>query len=235
MEAEHIPPDSRGVRSPTPMTTPETPDRPLRSDAERNRRRILQAAADVFAERGLDASLDDIAAAAGVGVGTVYRRFPDKDALIDALFEDKIGEVEQAALAALQIEDPWDSFATFMRSVCRMQAEDRGLKEALLARDRGRERVAHARERIAPVATRILRRAQDAGVVRADLGPFDVPMMHFAVGFVAERTREAAPGYWERLLAILLDGVAAGAARTAMPSPPLDQDQFVGAMTCRRP
>jgi AcrR family transcriptional regulator len=217
------------------MTTPATPDRPLRSDAERNRMRILEAAARVFAERGLDVPLDDIADAAGVGVGTVYRRFPDKDALIDALFEDKIADVEAAARAALEIDDPWDGFEAFMRAVCGMQAEDRGLKEALLARDRGRERVAMARERIAPIATRVLQRAQDAGVVRADLGAFDVPLMHFAVGFVAERTRDAAPGYWERMLTILLDGLRADAARTPMPSEPLRQDQFVTVMACRRP
>jgi AcrR family transcriptional regulator len=208
--------------------------RPLRSDAERNRRRILEAAEEVFAERGLDVSLDDIAAAAGVGVGTVYRRFPDKDDLIDALFEDKIGEVEQVAREALSLEDPWEGFEAFMRAVCRLQAKDRGLKEALLARDRGRERVAMARDRIAPIATQVLRRAQDAGVVRTDLGPFDVPMMHFAVGFVAERTRGLAPDYWERLLTVLLDGVKAEAARTPMPSAPLEQDEFVAAMTRSR-
>src|ERR687893_559304 len=117
--------------------------RPLRADAERNRQRILAAASTVFAERGLDVSLDDIAGAAGVGVGTVYRRFPDKDALIDALFEDKIADVE---------------------------------------------RVAMARDRIAPIAMQVLQRAQNAGVVRADLGAFDVPLMHFAVGYVAEST-----------------------------------------------
>ena len=208
--------------------------RPLRADAERNRARILAAAAEVFADRGLDVSLDEIAAHAGVGVGTVYRRFPDKDALIDALFEDKIANVEAVAREALEIDDPWDAFEAFMRAVCRMQAEDRGLKEALLARDRGRERVAMARERIAPIATRVLQRAQEAGVVRADLGAFDVPLMHFAVGFVAERTREAAPGYWERMLTILLDGLRADAARTEMPSEPLRQEQFVNVMACRR-
>jgi AcrR family transcriptional regulator len=210
------------------MSSPVT-RRPLRSDAERNRRRILEAAALVFAERGLDVSLDDIAAAAGVGVGTVYRRFPDKDALIDALFEDKIGEVVQTAEDAWAIEDPWASFEAFMRGMCRHQAEDRGLKEALL--ERGTERMTRARERIAPVAMRVLRRAQEAGVVRADLGPFDVPLLHFSIGHVAERTREVAPDYWERPLAIFLDGVRAGAARTPMPGEPLRQEQFAAAMT----
>lgn len=217
------------------MTINARPDRPLRADAERNRGRILAAAARVFAERGLDVSLDDIAAAAGVGVGTVYRRFPDKDALIDALFEAKIAHVEAVARQALEIEDPWDAFEAFMRAVCRLQAEDRGLKEALLARDRGRDRVAMARERIAPIAVQLLRRAQEAGVVRADLGIFDVPLMHFTVGSLAERTRDVAPGYWERMLTILLDGLRADAARTPMPGEPLRQEQFVAAMTARRP
>src|SRR5215207_11651643 len=81
--------------------------RPLRADAERNRARILAAAAEVFAERGLDVSLDDIAAHAGVGVGTVYRRFPDKEALIDALCEDKIDRAVALADDALEIQDPW--------------------------------------------------------------------------------------------------------------------------------
>src|SRR3954452_871058 len=116
-----------------------TQDRPLRADAERNRPRILAAAASVFAERGLEVSLDDIAHAAGVGVGTVYRRFPDKDALIDALFEVKIGDAVQLAKACHEIDDPWTGFVTFMRGMCAMNAKDRGFKEALLSRDRGRE------------------------------------------------------------------------------------------------
>ncbi len=209
-------------------------ERPLRADAERNRQRILAAAEELFRERGLGVSLDDIAAAASVGVGTVYRRFPDKDDLIDALFEDKIAEVECVAREALATEDPWDGFEAFMRAVCRLQAEDRGLKEALLTRDRGRERVAMARERITPIALQILERAQEAGVVRDDLGTYDVPMMHFAVGFVAERTREVSPAYWERLLTVLLDGMRAGAGITSMPAPPLEQEQFVAAMTRSR-
>src|SRR5215217_9035402 len=97
-----------------------------------------------YAERGLDVSLDDIAAHAGVGVGTVYRRFPDKDALIDALFEHKIDHAVALADEALEIEDPWEGFTTFMRGMCRMQAHDRGFKDALLLRGPGRERVAAA-------------------------------------------------------------------------------------------
>lgn len=214
-----------------------TPDheRPLRADAERNRQRILAAASELFAERGLDVSLDDVAAAAHVGVGTVYRRFPDKDALIDALFEKRIEEVADVARAALALEDPWESFATFMREVCRLQARDRGLKEALLSADRGRERARRARETMAPIGSAILRRAQEAGVVRPDIAAFDVPLSHLAVGLLGDRTRDVAPDYWERLLTIVLDGLRAqpGAA-TELPSPPLDLEQFTTVMTRRR-
>jgi AcrR family transcriptional regulator len=208
--------------------------RPLRADAERNRERILAAAADVFADRGLDASLDDVAAAAGVGVGTVYRRFADKDALIDALFESKIGDAVRLAHECSEIEDPWEGFATFMRGMCAMNAADRGFKEALLSRDRGRERVAAARDTIAPIAIGLLQRAQAAGLVRDDLGPYDVPVMHLLLGQVAERTRDIAPDYWERILTILLDGIRCDGKRTPMPAEPLDREAFTEAMVSQR-
>src|ERR1700761_3739438 len=90
------------------------PERPLRKDAERNRRRILRAASDVFTERGLEATLDDVAREAGVGVGTVYRRFPDKAALADALFEERIDALVELATQAHAADDPWEGLAGFM-------------------------------------------------------------------------------------------------------------------------
>ena len=84
-----------------------TTQRPLRKDAERNRQRIIDAAREVFAERGLGVSLDDIARHAGVGVGTVYRRFPDKEQLIDALFDERLDAIAARAESATEIADPW--------------------------------------------------------------------------------------------------------------------------------
>jgi AcrR family transcriptional regulator len=207
--------------------------RPLRADAERNRSRILAAAAEVFAERGLDVSLDDIAAHAGVGVGTVYRRFPDKDTLIDALFEEKIDRAVALADEALEMEDPWEGFTTFMRGMCRLQAHDSGFKDTLLMRDRGRDRVAAARERIAPRAMKLLARAQEAGAIRADLGAFDVPMLNLCIGLIADRTRDIAPDYWERVLTIVIDGMSAKGPTTPMPVEPLDREEFTEAMVLR--
>jgi AcrR family transcriptional regulator len=208
-------------------------DKPLRADAARNRRRILAAAADVFAERGLDVSLDDIAAAAGVGVGTVYRRFPCKDDLIDALFDDKMAELEAVGHAALEIEDPWEAFVAFMTGVCEHHARDRGLKEAMFVTGTiSSERVQQAKARMAPIGRELLRRAQAAGVIRDDVGHFDVPLMHFTVGFAAEKTRDAAPDYWRRLLTLYLDGLRVRRDDvTPMPAPQLAPEQFLASMT----
>lgn len=191
-------------------------DRPLRADAERNRLRILAAASRVFAERGLDASLDDVAAAAEVGVGTVYRRFGDKERLIEALVEEKIGTVVALAERCLEDPDPWDGFAAFVRGMCRLNSEDQGLKEMLFSSGRGGDMAAKGRDRIAPVAVRLLRRAQDAGVVRPDVAGSDIPLLHFAIGHVGERTRDIAPDVWERMVTIVLDGLR---TRREGPSP----------------
>jgi AcrR family transcriptional regulator len=210
--------------------------RPLRADAERNRLRIIAAARELFAERGLDVSLDDIAAHAGVGVGTVYRRFPDKEALIDALFEEGIEKVADAARRALEMEDPWEGFAFFMREANALQAHDRGLKQALLTVGRGRERVERARDTIAPIALQLVRRARVAGVLREDLGPFDVPMVHLMVGAVADATRDVAPDVWQRFLGIILDGMCARRdGPTPLPVEPLGREEFTAAMSRRGP
>ena len=137
-----------------------TTERPLRKDAERNRRRILEAAAEVFGERGLGATLDAVAERAGVGVGTVYRRFPDKEALVDALFEERIDEVRRIALEAAGIADPWAALTTFFERALEMHCHDRALKELMFSTAHGRDRVAHAREQIKPVVGTLVERAK---------------------------------------------------------------------------
>lgn len=214
------------------MTIGRDSERPLRADAQRNRGRILEAAREVFAARGLDVSLDDIAAHAGLGVGTVYRRFADKDALIDAVFEHRIGEVAAAARRALSAEDPWDGLVTFMHEEGALRAADQGLKEMLLSRGRGRERVERARDTIAPVVIELVRRAQEAGRLRDDLGPFDLPMVQIMLSAVADAARDVSPEVWQRFLGIVLDGMCTSRrAPTPLPVEPLDADQFAAAMT----
>src|SRR5687767_4321657 len=119
-----------------PMTpSSSTGQRPpsLRRDAERNRRRLLDAARQVFAELGLEAPLEEIARRAGVGIATLYRRFPTRSALIEALFVEQAEEYVRASEAALAADDAWEGFARFVERICEMQAEDRGFTDVLTA------------------------------------------------------------------------------------------------------
>src|ERR687896_812852 len=108
----------------SPVSTMESMIAPLRADAERNRQRLLAAAKDLFAERGLDVTLDEVARHAGVGTGTAYRRFPNKDALIDALKVDRIGELRALAQECLEEQDPWVGLTGYFERALALQAAD---------------------------------------------------------------------------------------------------------------
>src|SRR5687767_1713547 len=110
---------------------PGDAERVLRADAAGNRRRIVEAARAVFAEQGIGAPLDGVARRAGVGRATLHRRFPTRDALVAAAFEDRMAEYAQAASAALAEPDPWTGFRGFVEHVCAMQARDRGARDVL--------------------------------------------------------------------------------------------------------
>jgi AcrR family transcriptional regulator len=215
----------------TPSSTPATA-RPLRRDAERNRQRIVEAARVVFAERGLSGSYDDIAREAGVGVGTVYRRFPEKEQLIDALFEERLEQMVDVARAAVDNPDPWESFAGFLIRMQEIQSLDRGFKEIVLAGARGAERAAAARELLIPLAAQILERAKDAGAVRDDLELTDFPMIQLAIGAIAESSRDTSPDVWRRTMSIVLDGLRPGRATSKLEPPALDQEQLDVVMSC---
>ncbi len=210
--------------------------RPLRKDAERNRQRILAAARAVFAERGLGASLDDIARAAEVGVGTVYRRYPDKEALIDALFEERVAEFAAVAEAAAAHEDPWEGFVWFMGEAGGMQAADQGLKELLLSTAHGRARVTGVRDRIAPIVGRVVERAQRAGALRPDVAAQDVPLLNMMLGTIADAARDTSPELWTRYLRIVLDGLRATPEGTSpLPVAALEFEELDEVMQAWRP
>jgi AcrR family transcriptional regulator len=205
-------------------------ERPLRRDAERNRQRILDAARVVFAERGLSGSHDDIAREAGVGVGTVYRRFPDKEQLIDALFEARIEEIADVARAAADHPDPWEALVGFLTRAQELQSVDRALKEIVLGGARGAERAVAARSLIAPLVDQVLQRAKSAGVVRSDIELTDLPLIQLAIGTIAEAGRDVAPGVWRRMMTLVFDGLRAECARSELGSPALDQEQVDAVM-----
>jgi AcrR family transcriptional regulator len=180
---------------------------PLRADAERNRQRLLAAAKDLFATRGLDVTLDDVARHAGVGTGTAYRRFPNKDALIDALMVDSIGEVAAIARECLEEPDPWGALTSYFERALALQAADRGLKEVLFSSGRGRERSVEARRQIAPVVTQMVKRAVEAGAVRSDFSTSDVPVINFMINTLIDFGSDIEPDLYKRYLAIVLDGL----------------------------
>jgi AcrR family transcriptional regulator len=182
--------------------------RPLRRDAQRNRERILAAAREVFAERGVGATLDDIAARAGVGVGTVYRRYPNKDALIDELCEEWIDDLAAFAEQALSSHDPWLAFVAFLERVEEASAANRALEHLIVGSPRGHERVARARERLAEPIEALVERAKQQGKLRADFDPGDVPVLHAMVAAAVRETHAISPDLWRRYFGLIVDGLA---------------------------
>jgi AcrR family transcriptional regulator len=184
-------------------------ERPLRKDAERNRRRILDAAAELFSERGLSVTLNDIAHHADVGVGTVYRRFPNKELLIDALFEERFAEFVTIAEEGLADPDPWRGLVSFLERGLQAQARDRGLKQLLIGTPEGCGRIGQARERVLPLAAELITRARDAGELRPDIEPEDLPVIQWMLGAALDHGRDVKPELWRRYFALILRGMRA--------------------------
>jgi AcrR family transcriptional regulator len=182
-------------------------DRPLRADAERNRQRILAAAADVLSERGLDATLDEVARAAGVGVGTVYRRFPDKESLIEELFRDRIDAMVREAERALTEPDPWQALVSYLDFAIALMAGNMGLRQLLMFSTYGKERICYARDQMRPVINKLVERAQASGDVRPDFAGTDLKMIVFMLSSVAEYASASRPDLWRRYLTLLIDGL----------------------------
>ena len=191
---------------------------PLRADAERNRRRILEAAAEEFSERGLTASLDDVAARAEVGVGTVYRRFPDREALVNALFEKRIAELVELAERAERNPDAWEGLVEFLREGSEFYGRNRALRELMFSAPGGRDWVDRVRTTVRPRVARVISRAQEQGKLRDDFATLDVPLIELMLANVIEFTADVAPNAWRRLLIYVVDGL-----RASRPEPtPLD-------------
>ncbi|WP_280474250.1 TetR/AcrR family transcriptional regulator [Nocardia asiatica] len=203
-------------------------DKPLRSDAQRNRDALVTAARAVFEERGLDAPLKEIAARAGVAIGTLYNRFPTRDDLIAAAVEDRIEAGSRIAEEALAIDDPWESFVHLVEQVCALQAADRLLSE-LAVRSAPSHAIAQAQEHGHGLMRRIITRAQEAGVLRTDWVLEDIAFITWSHTRIVEATSHIAPEAWRRHLGLILDGLRAAAAHP-LPVPPITEDQLMRAL-----
>lgn len=183
------------------------PARPLRRDAERNRRLLLSTAGALMARRGLDVTHDEVAREAGVGVGTVYRRFPTRTDLVDAVFDQHIDQVVAIGERACAHADAWEGLRAFMEGHLELQAEDRGLSELLRGRGPDSRVVQRARDRITPVVDQLVRRAQTDGRLGPDVGADDFFLVQLMVCGVMDDTRSFDPQLWRRALAVALAGL----------------------------
>lgn len=191
----------------TPDTQRNAAPRPLRKDAERNRLRIIAAAREVFRERGFEATLDDIAHHAGLGVGTVYRRFPNKEQLIESMFAERMSEIIDMAKAALADPDPWRAFIGFLEAVTELMASDRGMHDMMVSTAFGRDQVARARDQLMPLGVDLVQRAKDTGTLRADFELEDVIVLLKMCGAVVAYTEHVTPGLWRRYFTLLVDSL----------------------------
>lgn len=210
----------------------------LRRDAERNRARIVVAARTVFGRDGLDASMASVAREAGVGIATLFRRFPTKEELVAAVFADRMDAYADAVAVALDDPDPWHGLAGFIETVCAMQAADYGFADVLtmtFPTARGLEqRRAEAYESI----VRLIDRAKGAGSLREDFTPEDLVLVHMANAGVVNAAGDDAPDAWRRVVALLIQSFQAP-ARNPLPSSPtpraLYKAMLRASQTCRTP
>ena len=188
--------------------------RPLRADAARNRARVLDAAREAFAELGLDVGVEEIARRAGVGKGTLYRRFPTKDALIRAIFEGLLDEIDVLVADAEAVPEPWDAFRSYVVATAELQISNQGFFDVVNQRLGSVVLSPDQRARALAGTARLLQRAQDAGVVRGDIVPEDVQIMLRMVGAATRPAFDGTPMHerWSRYLGLLLDGLRPEAA-----------------------
>jgi AcrR family transcriptional regulator len=190
---------------------PETVEKPLRADARRNREKVLAAARAVFAEQGIDAQMDDVARRADVGVGTVYRHFPTKEALLNALSDEVFAVVAVYVRTQLTLDDPWEAFTRALWFGAEKTAGDRAFTE-ILAETRFKEpRTCPGKEDLIASTSVLMDRCKAAGVMRPDAMVEDIGLLMCGVGSAAAMEHPV-PDAWRRHLAIVLDGLRAEAA-----------------------
>jgi AcrR family transcriptional regulator len=192
-------------------------ERVLRADARRNREAVIVAAKKLFADQGLDAQMPDVAKAAKVGVGTVYRHFPTKEDLISALAAERFERLAEKAQEGIDAEDPWEGLCDFIRFSAQIQADDRGLCEVMGSRPEVMNESALA-VGLDDLCDKLVKRAQRSGDLRKDLEWEDIPMIACGLGRITPAEHGPGVGRWPRLVEIVIDGLRApGSSRLPKP------------------
>jgi AcrR family transcriptional regulator len=186
-----------------------TVERPLRADARRNRARVLEAARAAFAAGGTELPMEDIARRAGVGVGTIYRHFPNKEALLDALVAEHLAVLVERTQAALTQDDAWQAFCDLVRGSATMQAEDLGYCEMVMEQKSvsQSEAVAALRDELISETAKLLERAKSGGAMRKDFTIDDVPVLFASIAGAIRNS--PSPDAWQRQVEFTLDGLRA--------------------------
>ena len=205
--------------------------RPLRRDAARNRARIVDAALEVFAEQGLQAPIDEVARRAGVGIGTLYRRFPTRPELIACAFAAKMKDYADATEAALANPDPWGGFCWYVERLCEMQAGDHGFTDVLTMTFPVDPEFEQVRARVFLRYRELVKRAKKAGRLRPDFSTEDLPLILMANAGIIAACGSAAPDAWRRVVRLFLQALEAP-ARGALPKP-VSPEQMQRAMERR--
>jgi len=202
-----------------------SPRRRLRSDAERNRLTVLNAARAAFAEQGVEASLEEIARRAGVGIGTLYRHFPrGREQLVAEALVDQVTQYVAAANQALQVSDPWTGFEGFVEQICAMQAADRGLGDLLAMALPADERIEELRAQANALVLELVRRAQTAGRLREDFVGEDLILLLIANTAILHVTRDDAPAASRRWVGLFLDAVRTRGPGGNLPEAPSSEE-----------
>ncbi|GGK44865.1 TetR/AcrR family transcriptional regulator [Nocardia camponoti] len=214
--------------------TTAAPPRRLRADAARNQQRIVAAARELFADHGLDITLDDVAERAGVGVGTVYRRFANKKELITEVFEQHLLDFAEAAEQSHNNPDPWLALVEFFEDACAHLATNRGFGEVMLELGDDPNRFAAVRDRIRPSITAIIDRARDAGAILPEITATDFfSLIHMVTAF-AEFASPVNTEAWQRYMAITLNGIRTDAVerRPLLHAPLTDSEVEAAKSAC---
>jgi len=203
----------------------------MRADAARNRARIVEAAKAMFAEQGLDVPMTEIADRAGVGVGTLYRRFACREDLIAAIFEADMTRYAAIAEEALAEADPWHGLSSLLMRMCEWQAEDRGFSDILITSIPNLEQVECQRDRIYAAVDTLIERAHAARQIRPDVTAEDVALLLISNAGLVAATHDVTPDAWRRMAALYISSLRAANTEEA-PPPPGNREMY--EVMCRR-
>lgn len=195
----------------------------MRADAELNREKIVEAAQVLFAERGIDVTMEEVARQAGVGVATLYRRFPTRADLLAGAFEEKMWIFASGARRALKDADPWRGFCRFVKDLCAMQSVDRGFNEVLTMTFPKVTGFEAARNEAYGAIVELVERAQSSGALRTDFVPEDLIILLIAHAGVVATAGTVAPRSAPRLIGYLLEAFAAPPSGSLPPPPSFRQ------------